>query len=594
MRIVKKLKKTAACVIALLLAALVTLQLIPVFPAVSSAQIEKGEIVSASVNGRAEEHVTIEADPPRLANPGYVTIIIKLRNTNSADPQGSVGSGGIVDIESVSSSDEFSILDRTDEPIDTPAPTEPPTNPPVSDGYYRNVSIENSYGVEFSTFDVAPGQTGVYRGNMMITDARFGVPLKFTLYWFDSGANKYYYKDLEVTVSRASTTHLTISRTASTTQAAVGEEVTLTYSLVNTGTVRLNNIRVYDEKLNGSSPVAPAFSLSSGESNEITFVYKMREASVISKPKAVFTTEGGSTEYTVEVSSKLTIGLVNAQISKEVTVGRSTPEGVNFTLFLTNNGSQSLHNVVVKDELGNTLASAFSLAIGESRIIDHFVPNPETVRNVSFKITATYADGKEFKDNTTSYPVYPYIDPDLLGLSFTAEIRKPLDAENRIYLTFTIQNTGSIPYSNVILTEKELGYSLHEIPTLYPSSEGESFNVDLTIEEPRELVFYLSAADPSGNTYVKEAHISANHINNEGAIPYETPAPGDSTGVSIKDFDLDNEIHERVSKASKSLKTCAYIFCAALAIVVLFGIIQLVLEIINRRHRRKNKLDELD
>ncbi len=590
MRIIKKLRKTAAAFAALMLAALIVLQLIPTFPAVSSAESEE----TGAVTGRAQEHISIEADPPRLANPGYVTIKIKLRNTNAANSQGFSGESGYVDIESVQYPDEVSILEKTDEPEVSPEPTEPPTNPPVSDGYYRNVRIENSYGVQFSTSDVAPGQTGVFSGNIMITNERFGVPLKFTLYWYDSAANALYYKDLEVTVDRSNTMHLTLARTASTTQAAVGEEVTLTYSLVNTGTVRLNNIRVYDDKLNGSSPVAPAFALSSGESKEITFIYKMREASVISKPKAVFTTEGGSTEYTVEVSSKLTIGLVNAQISKEVTVGRSTPEGVNFTLFLTNNGSQSLHNLVVKDELGNTLAPAFSLAIGESRIIDHFVPNPDTVRNVSFKITGTYADGKEFKDNTTSYQVFPYIDPDLLGLAFAAEIRKPLDSSNRIYLTFTVQNTGSIPYSNVILTEKELGYNLHEIQTLYPTSDGETFNIDLTIEGPRELVFYLTAVDPSGNTYVKEAHITANYMNNEGAIPNQTPAPGSDTGVSIKNFALDDAINERVSQLSKLWKTLETVFFIALGIVLLLGIIELVLFIRNRTRRRRNKLDEME
>lgn len=585
---IDKFRKAAAGFSTAAFIAVLILQIILTFPATSRALSEEA-LTASSVSPATTDYVSIEADPPRLSSPGYVTIKIKLTNTHTEGAENLIG---IQEPEIECEPGDVGILEsgRTDEPVDPVDPTETPTQPPAG-GAYTNVIVENSYGVTFATRDVQPGETATFTGSMMITEELIGRPLTFRLMWFDTGSSYQYSRELTVTVSRSNTTHLTISRTASTSHAAVGEIVTLTYTLVNTGTVRLTNIQVYDEKINGNTPVAPAFSLSSGERKEIVFNYTMREASVISKPKATFTTEGGSTVYTIECS-KITIGLVNAQISKEVTVGSSTPEGVNFTIFLTNNGSQSLHGLSVQDETGHVLASGFSLAIGESKVLEHFVPNPSNVRNVYFTIIGTYADGKEFRDNTVTYPVYPYIDPDLLGMTFDAEIRKPLDAENKISLTFTVKNTGHVTYSDVVLTEKELGYNMYEIQTLYPEADAESFNIELTLDGPRELVFTLTATDPSGKVHTMEAYVNADYVNNSGVISDPNGESGTENGVSIKNFAIDDLIANKAAKLSSLWKTLQIVFIAALGIVLLLGLIEIML-FFKSRKKRKEEPEEM-
>lgn len=549
--------KIVSAVLASLIAIIV---LLPVFGMSSVLALNPNGVDPFAVG-----NITIEADPPRLSSAGYVTITIKLRNTNP-----------------VSTNDSIGFIPDNYDPLPTPTPdpaeeTPEPTNEPIESqppisrvGAYTNISIVNSYGVSFSTYDVAAGQTGTFRGSMMVSESQIGTPLSFTIYWHDTAVDINYVQNLSITIQRSDTAYLRLTRTASVSNAAIGEPVEFTYTMVNTGTRRLTNITLVDEKIGGNTPLTSAFSLASGEKKEVIYTYTMQGASVVSKPVATFTPDGSSTALSVTVS-KLTIGLINAQLSKNVTVGNSTPEGVNFTLFLTNNGSQNLSDLTVKNDLGDILASGFSLAIGESRIIEHFVPNPVNVRNVFFEITGSYASGKEFHDNTTSYTVRPYIDPNSLGLKFTAEIIKQLNAENHLVIKFNVANTGRVPYTNVVLTEKELGYNLHEIETLEPSRTGETFNVDVTIDGPREMVFYLTAVDPSGNTYQYEAIVNAEYVDLQSAIPNETPDPGNESGMTIIDIDVEKQIGERGQQLMRWWKTLEVIFFATLAVILVLG-----------------------
>ena len=154
----------------------------------------------------------------------------------------------------------------------------------------------------------------------------------------------------------------------------------------------------------------PAFSLAPGESRVFTYEYTMRTSTVTSKPTVSFVPEGSTNALSVTLSG-LTIGLINAQLTKTVEIGTPTPEGVEFTLYLTNNGNQSLNSLTVTDDLGTVVQSGFSLAIGESKTIKYFVRNPEAVRYVVFNITGVYSSGIVFKDNTKSYTCLLYTSP---------------------------------------------------------------------------------------------------------------------------------------------------------------------------------------
>ena len=175
-----------------------------------------------------------------------------------------------------------------------------------------------------------------------------------------------------------------------------------------------------------------------------------------------------------------------------------------------------------------------------------------------------------FKDNTKSYTVRPYIDPTTLGLEFRAEVRTQLNRENIIGLTFTVTNTGSTPYTDVVLTEKELDYEIHKIAVLEPNSGAQSFNIDLNVGGERDLVFFLTALDASGNTHMFEAHL------------IDPPATGGVTVVD--DPNIGSKLDGMLTKTGSALKVW-YSILIIIAAVALIAIIALAaVEIYKRKN----------
>lgn len=513
---------------------------------------------------------SISANPAFLSGPGQVTVSITLRNPGGAAGQGldDTATGSLIKEPSES----------TPAPEPTPEP-EPSTQP--GGGVYTNVSIINTYGVSFNTSDVPAGESRTFTGTMNVAQEQIGETLRFTIAWFDTATQTAGSRELTLVISRADTAYLKLSRSVDKSIASAGDIVKLTYTMINTGAKNLNSIILVDKNVAGTQAMLPAFSLAPGESRVFTYEYTMRTSTVTSKPTVSFVPEGSTNALSVTLSG-LTIGLINAQLTKTVEIGTPTPDGVEFTLYLTNNGNQSLNSLTVTDDLGTVVQSGFSLAIGESKTIKYFVRNPEAVRYVVFNITGVYSSGIVFKDNTKSYTVRPYIDPTTLGLEFRAEVRTQLNRENIIGLTFTVTNTGSTPYTDVVLTEKELDYEIHKIAVLEPNSGAQSFNIDLNVGGERDLVFFLTALDASGNTHLFEAHLTAKYIDAEGTVPNEPPATGGVTVVD--DPNIGSKLDGMLTKTGSALKVW-YSILIIIAAVALIAIIALAaVEIYKRKN----------
>ena len=521
-------------------------------------------------------HVSIAANPGELAQPGPVTVTIVLRNTNSVAPTYP---------PTVPTPDPG----VSQSPIVTPAPGDGKSG--GRESVYSDITISNSYGVSFNTegVTIAAGSQHAFSGTLNATDDQIGVPLTFTVSWTYNGSR--YAETATCTIVRRNVSpYLSVTRTATPVKAAPGTEVTFKYTFTNTGSVTLVNIQLSDRSVFGKSSTAYTINtLQPGASDEYTFVMTMGNSTVVSSPSVTFCAYGGTTPLTVTVPS-LTIGLIQSQLNKEVVMGDPTPEGVMFTLYLTNNGNQTLSNLKVTDDLGNSVNSQpFKLAVGESKVLEYFVRNPESVRYVVFYIRGNDNTMTEFKDNTTSYIVRPYIDKSLEGLSFTAVTTSSLTEEKTVGVEFNVENTGSLELYNIAVVEQQLGFELFRLRSL-AVGESNKQQLDVNIGEVRNLIFVLTAEDSSGNTYTYEAHVTADDIDVGALIPNEDPAGKDSI-VDIDDTDLeltkklDGLMTDLGVKLQKWFRTLGII--AAVAAVAILGLT--VTEIVLRRNKRSKK-----
>lgn len=470
-------------------------------------------------------HVSISASPSELSQEGDVTVALTLVNTNTAVP------------------------------IVTADPNNPDETPiPQNDGSYSGISITNTFGVAFGTSGVSISAGGSYTftGTMHVTTTMIGTELPFTVSWYDNGS--VHSETVNVIISHADTAYLRVTRTASPASASPGTVINFRYTFVNTGSMKLEEITLVDRYVFGSSTTSTLdpFSLDPGQTYVFDYQLYMGSSTIVSTPVVTFRAEGSSTDLVVNVSS-LTIGLINSQVSKEVIRGESTPQGVSFTLYITNNGNQRLTGLSVRDELGNSYVSdVFSLAVGETKVVEAFIPNPTSVRYVVFKISGYDYTGTTFSDNTESFIVRPYIDVSLLDMTFIPKVMSALTDDNMIKVEFTLNNTGSLSWYDLSLSESEIEYSLHSWNEL-PAGESAVIELDVPAGGERELTFVLTAKDSSGNEYSYAAYVTASHSGGADIVPVITDPSQNGSSVTVIDDGINTKIENLTTATGKRL-----------------------------------------
>ena len=263
------------------------------------------------------------------------------------------------------------------------------------------------------------------------------------------------------------------------------------------------------------------------------------------------------------------LGMINSRLSVAVEQGVASAEGQTFTLTLTNDGNQRISKLKVTDELGNAVADAFQLAIGESKTLTYTVPTAEA-RNVVFYIEGVDGVGQQYSDKTESYAVRKYIDPSLIGINFSAAVVETLNSAGSITVNFTVENTGSLTMHDLVLRESEYG-EIYRLDTFEPGTQ--SINQKVNVGAPRNLTFTLEISDPSGNPYTYTAYITADYVG--------TAAATDNTPTIETPTDLVAEVGSSVSSA---LRTVLIVLAV---LTVLAGIALIILSSLEKKERQR-------
>lgn len=437
----------------------------------------------------------------------------------------------------------------------------------------ENISISNNGTAFFNTSGavIGPGETTTFSQSVSIPAAVLGQPIAFDVVWTENGEQKSSTVSVTILNSGAGTAAeaaLSVSVKASSSQASRGESITLTYTITNSGVTAVSGISLTDKEIGGRQAMISDITVEPGTPYVYVYEYTMGSSTVVSAPVITYKGSDGST-MTVTGSEK-TLGMVNSKISVKVTQGTATEEGQQFTIALTNNGNQRITKIKVTDELGNAVNSeSISLAIGESSTLTYTVPTTET-RNVVFNISGVDATNTNYTDHTETFVVRKYIDPSLIGISFSAEVASPLDSNGSISLNFTIENTGSMDMQNLRLSESEYGelYILESVPR-----GTQTINQKMSVGSPRDLLFKLEIEDPSGNVYTYSAYIKADYVGVEAAATAE-PSTDDEE-------DILNEVGGSISSALRT------VLIVLIILTVIAGIALIILDHQEKEERKR-------
>ena len=279
------------------------------------------------------------------------------------------------------------------------------------------------------------------------------------------------------TASVSAQGELSISKSADPTSAAVGDNITYTYTVSNSDNITIENISLVDSKI-GSIDLGEQTSLSAGENITATATYTVVEddlpGPLVNTATVSGTDPDGNPVTTTATASVDLTYTASLQLTKTADKTAASPgDTITYTYTITNTDNVTISNISLEDDKLGPISDNITLAPGE---------------NVTATATYTVSEGDLEQGSIVNTATATGTDPD--GKTVTAndtatvglyksglQVTKEADRETASFIetinyTYTITNTGDVALSNITLSDDKIpAVSLSDNITLAP---GES------------------------------------------------------------------------------------------------------------------------
>ncbi len=358
---------------------------------------------------------------------------------------------------------------------------------------------------------------------LSVSASQLGKPIVFTVKWTRNGEPMS--QDESITIQQAENPIISVTRTASKTNVKPGEQVVLTYTIKNTTKFDMTDITLIDENIS-DKPIYQNETLRASRTMSYDYTYTMGDESVTSTPLVTYTVNEKAKTFSSIDPLELTMVLVKLNLS--VQEGTPTSSGVNFTLVVTNTGTQAINDITINDERENPVNEApFSLEAGDSNTLSYLIVPlmTEPLRNVKFTLAGTDPFGEAYTLAPDDiYEVYPFVDSSQISVTIRAETVTPWTTEsNKLTARIIITNHSSVELTDVSVYETTIGVINHF--DLLPAGET-TFDQEVTLGSPRNLSLTVKGYDPTGtNRELANCVMPVAYGTQTAAPATVTPAP---------------------------------------------------------------------
>ncbi len=399
----------------------------------------------------------------------------------------------------------------------------------------KDVSISNNGVVCYEMKDQTIPQSGSARDikvSLNVSQAQLGKPIPFVVTWTRNGEPMS--QEASITVQQAENPVISVTRTASITNAKPGDKVVLTYTLKNATKFDMSGITLIDENVS-DTPILQLDSLRASGTYSIDFAYTMGEESVTSTPFVTYTVNGKT--KTFSSLDPLELVMVLIQLDMKVQSGVPTQNGVTFMIDVKNTGTQAISDISIQDERQNPVSEApFSLAPGEETSLSYVVVPvmSEPLRKLQFSLAGTDPFGNPYTlTPEDTYDVYPYVDASQINVTVRAETVTPWTSESgKLSARITITNHSTVELTSITILESSIGV-MKNYETL--STGDTSFDLDVQLGSPRNLTITVKGYDPTGaNRELASCVMPVAYGTESAGVESATPAPSNG-GFSIFD-----------------------------------------------------------
>ncbi|MFJ8444311.1 COG1361 S-layer family protein [Kitasatospora griseola] len=431
---------------------------------------------------------------------------------------------------------------------DTVSYTYTVTNTGTAAVHNLTVTDDHVTGVTCNTTTLNPGQSTLCHGSYVITaaDVQAGhVTNTAHANGTDPDGQEVKSPPDEATVPVVGEAVLSIEKTAdSAGPFHVGDTVSYTYTVTNTGTAAVHNLTVTDDHV--ASVTCDATTLNPGQSTTCHGTYVVTAADV--QAGHVTNTahaEGTDPEGQTVLSppGEATVPVVGeGELSIEKTADSAGPfhvgDTVHYTYTVTNTGTAAVHNLTVTDDhVASVTCDTATLNPGQSTLCHGtYIVTAADVQAGHVTNTAhangTDPEGQEVKSPPDEATV-PVVGEAVLSIEKTADSAGPFHVGDTVNYTYTVTNTGTAAVHNVTVTDDHVTSVTCDTTTLNPGQSTlchGSYVVSAADVQAGHVTntAHATGTDPEGQTVQSPPGEATVPVVGEGELAIEKTA--DSAG----------------------------------------------------------------
>lgn len=374
-----------------------------------------------------------------------------------------------------------------------------------------------------------------------------------------------------------------INRYIAPTMAAKGQKVSVTYEIVNTGSIDVTNVVIKEgsaiSKTEGKIDLVKA-----GEKAAHTFTVTMNKKDLTSNASITYHANGKA--YTETVGNQV-IKYGDVKLNASLTAdkkGGTEGDTVKLTLTLKNTGKVDYQDIAVTDPTLGTVFTGLTVEAGKTLVQEKEIAISKSA-SYQFTVTGTDASGNTV-ETATDHVSITAVDPaKAISLVVTAEVDKPIVYSLPAVVKFTVSVTNTSDTAAQNVTVSATGVDLYSFESI-PAGQTRTFVRDVRVEMAGNFRFDARMANQLGDTETFSSELIRVIHSTPTAAPTQVPI-AKPVLPEKEELPTHDGLPPYVDTVQNVLSIAQWIFLGMSAMAVVLIIVGIIGRVKNASHSAK-------
>lgn len=453
--------------------------------------------------------------------------------------------------------------------------------------YYPGGKQVAEFGSPVLSVGASHEWTGTWRVTQkQLEDGKLTFTIKYSTY-NESGElvnkKKSFSRKLTYTGATAS---LEVNRTITPTTAGKGQEVTVSYELMNTGNVDITDVTI-KEHASISTKTANVGTVPAGSKVTHTFTVTMNKSNLTSQSVITYKA-AGKTQTVKKEAATVKYGEVKLSASMvSDTKGGMEGSTAKLTITLKNTGDTDYTDVTLVEPTLGTIASGITVPAKSSVTQEKELTISDT-GTYQVTVTGMGADGMEVTTATGRVTITALKADDVIDLSVNVEADRlqVYTIPANVRFTVSVTNNGTKDVKNVNVYAVDTRVRSFE---LIPAGATKTFEIDTSISMAGTFAFNARTTNALNET----SRFNSNELQIAHVAPTAEPTAAPVVTVPAPQYvdipTMDDLDTEQLDNLTRILSYARYVLVGLLGVVGLLTVLGIIGAI--RKSRVKNALD---